>query len=99
MPPGLDIVTNDAGENVRRVHARDLGEDVIAALYRLVRLTKLHDVENQAFTRQLEQTHRFVVEYCLHAGTNLNVLFANRVVLVGGQILKGSTSARSFLTW
>lgn len=93
MTAGLDIVTNDAGDRVRRAHARDMGEDVIVALHRLVRLTRLHDVENEAFTRQLEQTHKLVVEYCLHAGTHLSVLFANKVILVGGQILKGSRSA------
>jgi hypothetical protein len=90
---GIDIVTNDAGERVRRAHARDMGEDVIVALHRLVRLTRLHDSDNEAFSRQLEQTHKLVVEYCLHAGTHLSVLFANKVVLIGGQILKGSRSA------
>jgi len=90
---GIDIVTNDAGDRVRRAHARDMGEDVIVALHRLVRLTRLHDSDNEAFSRQLEQTHKLVVEYCLHAGTHLTVLFAGKVVLVGGQILKGSRSA------
>ena len=93
MSTGLDIVTNDAGDRVRRAHARDMGEDVIVALHRLVRLTRLHDVENEAFARQLEQTHKLVVEYCLHAGTHLSVMFASKVVLIGGQILKGSRSA------
>ncbi|MFW5740949.1 MAG: hypothetical protein ACOC1F_11350, partial [Myxococcota bacterium] len=93
MTTGLDIVTNDAGDRVRRAHARDMGEDVIVALHRLVRLTRLHDVENEAFARQLEQTHKLVVEYCLHAGTHLSVLFAHKVVLIGGQILKGSRAA------
>jgi hypothetical protein len=90
---GIDIVTNDAGDRVRRAHARDMGEDVIVALHRLVRLTRLHDSDNEAFSRQLEQTHKLVVEYCLHAGTHLTVLFASKVVLIGGQILKGSRSA------
>ena len=90
---GLDIVTNDAGERVRRAHAVDLGEDVIVALHRLARLTRLHDIENQAFARQLDQTHKLVSDYCLRAGANLNVLFADRVVLIGGQLLKGSRAA------
>jgi hypothetical protein len=93
LSTGLDIVTNDAGERVRSAHARDMGEDVIVAVQRLVRLTRLHDVENEAFARQLEQTHKLVVEYCLHAGTHLSVMFAGKVILVGGQILKGSRSA------
>ena len=90
MAVGLDIVTNDAGDLIRSAHARDMGEDVIVSLQRLVRLTRLHDTDNQAFARQLEQTHKLVVEYCLHAGTHLSVMFAHKVVLIGGQILKGS---------
>lgn len=93
MSSRLNIVTNDAGENVRRAHALDLGEDVIVSLHRLVRLTRLHDVENKAFARQLEQTHKLVVDYGLRAGTHLKILFADRVVLIGGQLLKGSHAA------
>ncbi len=55
MTTGLDIVTNDAGELVRRAHARDMGEEVVVALHRLLRLVRVHDVENQAFSRQLEE--------------------------------------------
>lgn len=86
----LDIVSNDAGELVRREHARDLGASVVVALYRLAKLAQLHDLGNQAFLRQLEQTHQVVADYCLRAGTNVNVLFAHRAVFVAGQLLKGS---------
>ncbi len=92
MTMRLDIVTNDAGELVRREHARDLGASVVIAIYRLAKLAQLHDLTNQAFVRQLDQTHQAIVEYALRAGNNVNVLFAHRAIFVSGQLLKGSRS-------
>jgi hypothetical protein len=90
MTMRLDIMTNDAGELVRREHARDLGANVVLAIYRLAKLAQLHDLANQAFQRQLEQTHAAIVEYGLRAGTNVNILFAQKAVFVAGQLLKGN---------
>jgi hypothetical protein len=90
MTMRLDIVTNDAGELVRREHARELGASVVIAIYRLAKLCQVHDLQNQAFTRQLEQTHQMIGEYCLRSGMNVSVLFANKAIFVAGQLLKGS---------
>jgi HD-GYP domain-containing protein (c-di-GMP phosphodiesterase class II) len=90
MTMRLDIVTNDAGELVRLEHARDLGANVVLSIYRLAKLAQLHDLTNQAFLRQLEQTHGAIVEYGLRAGTNVNILFAQKAVFVSGQLLKGN---------
>ncbi|MDB4940782.1 MAG: Translation initiation factor 2 [Labilithrix sp.] len=90
MTMRLDIVSNDAGEFVRREHARELGAGVVIAIYRLAKLAQLHDLANQAFIRQLEQTHQVIGDYCLRSGSNVNVLFANRAIFVAGQLLKGS---------
>ena len=90
MTMRLDIVTNDAGENVRREHARELGSSVVIAVYRLAKLAQLHDLTNQAFLRQLEQTHQAIVDYCLRAGLQVNVLFAHKAIFVAGQLLKGN---------
>jgi hypothetical protein len=92
MTMRLDIVTNDAGEGVRREHARELGAGVVIAIYRLTKLAQLHDLANQAFTRQLEQTHQIIGDYCLRSGSNVNVMFAHKAVFVAGQLLKGSRS-------
>jgi hypothetical protein len=89
----LDIVSNDAGDLVRREHARDLGANVVVAIYRLTKLAQLHDLGNQAFVRQLEQTLQSIHDYCLRAGTNVNVLFAHKAIFVAGQLLKGSRGA------
>ena len=96
MTMRLDIMTNDAGELVRREHARDLGAGVVVAIYRLVKLAQVHDLANQAFLRQLEQTHQIIGEYCLRSGSNVSVLFADKAAFVAGQLLKGSRSAYDF---
>src|SRR5215471_9881593 len=90
MTMRLDLVTNDAGELVRREHARDAGASVVIAIYRLAKLAQMHDLSNQAFQRQLEQTTSQVHEYCLRSGSNVNVLFAQKAVFVAGQLLKGN---------
>src|SRR4051794_7313151 len=73
MTMRLDVLTNDAGELVRREHARDLGAGVVVAIYRLMKLVQLHELSNQAFLRQLDQTHDLIADYCLRAGGNVNV--------------------------
>jgi len=93
MTMRLDIVTNDAGELVRLEHARDMGSANVQAVYRLVKLAQLHDLTNQAFTRQLEQTSQSLTEYGIRAGAHFNVLFASKAVFVGGQLLKASRPA------
>src|SRR5688572_27722166 len=86
----LDLVSNDAGELVRRERARELGTEVVLAIYRLLRLARMHESSNKAFVSQLEQTHALVAEYGLRADGHVNVLFAERAVFVAGQLLKGS---------
>jgi hypothetical protein len=93
MTMRLDIVTNDAGELVRREHARELGAGVVVAIYRLTKLAQMHDLGNQAFIRQLEQTHQLIGEYCLRSGSNVSVLFADKATFVAGQLLKGNRGA------
>jgi len=93
MTMRLDIVSNDAGELVRLEHARDMGSSNVQAVYRLLKLVQLHDMTNQAFVRQLEQTHEAIVEYGLRSGAHFNVLFASKAVFVGGQLLKGTRAA------
>lgn len=90
MTMRLDIVTNDAGELVRREHARELGAGVVVAIYRLAKLAQMHDLKNQAFLQQLEGAHQIIGEYCLRAGIHVKILFAHRAVFVAGQLLKGT---------
>jgi hypothetical protein len=90
MTMRLDVMTHDAGDLVRREHARDLAAGVVVAVYRLARLAQMHDLGNQAFVRQLEDLHALLHDYCLRSGCDLNVLFARRAVFVAGQLLKGS---------
>ncbi len=90
MTMRLDIVTNDAGELVRREHARDQGASALMAVYKLAKLAQVHNLTNQAFLQQLDQTVAIVGDYCLRSGTNLNILFAHKAAFITGQLLKGS---------
>jgi hypothetical protein len=80
----------EAGELVRREHARGLGTEVVVAVFRLVKLTQVHDTGNQAINRQIEDVARLVHDYGLYAGGDLNVLFARRAVFLAGQLLRAS---------
>ncbi len=90
MTMRLDIVTNDAGENVRKEHARELGSGVVVAVYRLLKLAQMHNLSNQAFIQQLDSTYQIIGDYCLKSGQGVNFLFADKAVFVAGQLLKGS---------
>ncbi len=90
MTMRVDVVTNDAGELVRREHARDLGAGVVTSIYRLAKLAQLHDLTNQAFLRQLDQTYQAINDYCLRSGMHVNVLYAQKAVFVAGQLLRGT---------
>jgi hypothetical protein len=80
----------EAGELVRREHARGLGTEVVVAVFRLVKLTQMHDMGNQAIHRQIEDVARLVHDYGLYAGGDVNVLFARRAVFLAGQLLRAS---------
>lgn len=90
MTMRLDIVTNDAGELVRREHARDQGAAALMSVYKLAKLAQVHNLTNQAFLQQLDQTVAIVADYCIRSGTNLNILFAHKAAFITGQLLKGS---------
>lgn len=98
MTMRLDIVTNDAGELVRREHARDSGTNALMSVYKLAKLAQVHNLTNQAFLQQLEQTVSIINDYCLRAGTHLNILFAHRAAFISGQLLKGSKNVYQLAT-
>lgn len=90
MTQGLALGGGGAGEGVRREHARSLGADVVVGVFRLVKLTQMHDLDNQATQRQLEELEKLVRDYCLQAGCDVNILFARRAVFLAGQLLRAS---------
>jgi hypothetical protein len=87
---GLDVMTQNTGENVRKVHARELAANVVTALFRLVKLSTLHSLDNQAMVRQIDDTVQLVNEYCQRTEHNLSILFAHGSVFVGGQLLRAN---------
>jgi len=87
---GLDVMSQNQGENVRKVHARELAANVVVALFRLVKLSTLHSLDNQAMIRQVEETVRLVAEYGQRTDHNVSILFAHGSVFVGGQLLRAN---------
>ncbi len=85
----LDLV-NVAGEVARRAQSRELGANVVTALFRLVKLSTLHALDNQAIVRQIEDTVALVNEYGRRTEHNVSILFAHGSVFVGGQLLRAN---------
>ena len=88
----LDVISQNAGELVRREQARELAANVVQAIFRLVKLSTLHSIENQAVVRQVEETVQLINDYGLRAGMNVSILFAYGSIFVGGQLLKANRS-------
>lgn len=89
-PGGLDVLTQNAGEMARRVHARDLAASIVTALFRLVKLSTLHSLDNQAMKRQVEETVALVNDYGQRTEHNVSILFAHGSVFVGGLLLRAN---------
>ena len=87
---GLDVLTQNAGEMARRVHARDLAASIVTALFRLVKLSTLHSLDNQAMKRQVEETVALVNDYGQRTEHNVSILFAHGSVFVGGLLLRAN---------
>src|SRR5262249_269615 len=87
---GLDVLTKNAGEHVKRFHARELAANVVVALFRLVKLSTLHSLDNQAMVRQVDETVQLVAEYGQRTEHNVSILFAHGSVFVGGQLLRAN---------
>jgi curved DNA-binding protein CbpA len=87
---GLDVLTQNTGEMARRVHARDLGAHIVTAVFRVVKLSTLHSIDNQAMVRQVEETVALVNDYGQRTERNVSILFAHGSVFVGGQLLRAN---------
>jgi tetratricopeptide (TPR) repeat protein len=86
----LDILTENAGEHVRRAQARELAANVVQAVFRLVKHSTLHAIDNQAVVRQVEETVQIINDYGQRTGQNVSILFAHGSIFVGGQLLKAN---------
>ncbi|NUO50933.1 MAG: DnaJ domain-containing protein [Polyangiaceae bacterium] len=86
----LDIITQNTGENIRRVQARDLGASVVQAVFRLAKQATLHSLDNQAVVRQVEDAAAVINDYGNRTDQNISILFAFGSIFVGGQLLKAN---------
>ena len=93
MTMRLDIVTNDAGEGVRREHARELGAGVVIAIYRLAKLAQMHDLDEpgvHASARADAPDHRRLLPAL--GLERQRACSPHKAIFVAGQLLKGSRS-------
>jgi curved DNA-binding protein CbpA len=74
----------------RRVQTRDLAASIVTALFRLVKLSTLHSLDNQAMKRQVEETVALVNDYGQRTEHNVSILFAHGSVFVGGLLLRAN---------
>ncbi|WP_441288811.1 DnaJ domain-containing protein [Sorangium sp. KYC3313] len=88
--PQVDVISQNVSENIRREQARDLAASVVQALFRLVKLSTLHAIDNQAMVRQVEETVSLVQDFGQRSGHNVSILFTRGSVFVSGQLLKAN---------
>lgn len=88
----VDVITQNVSENIRREQARDLAASVVQAVFRLVKLSTLHSIDNQAMVRQVEETVTLVQDFGQRSGHNVSILFTHGSVFVCGQLLKANRS-------
>ncbi|MEZ4297536.1 MAG: hypothetical protein R3B70_21425 [Polyangiaceae bacterium] len=89
---GLDVLSHNEGDLPRKRDARDAGTDVVAALFRLVKLSTMHTTDNQAVVQKVEEMVEAVRNYGARAGRNISILFLDDTVLVGGLLLQANRS-------
>jgi DnaJ-domain-containing protein 1 len=92
-PPGatgVDLLSQNSGEMTRRAQSRDLAASIVTALFRLVKLSTLHSLDNQAMKRQVEETVVLVNDYGQRTEHNVSILFAHGSVFVGGLLLRAN---------
>ncbi|WP_437600824.1 DnaJ domain-containing protein [Sorangium sp. So ce590] len=88
--PQVDVISQNVSENIRREQARDLAASVVQALFRLVKLSTLHAIDNQAMVRQVEETVSLIQDFGQRSGHNVSILFTRGSVFVSGQLLKAN---------
>lgn len=90
MTPVPIAISSEISLPQRRLLSRDQASAVVVSLYRLAKLAQLHDLKNQAFVRQVDETEKVLNEYCNQSGGNFSILFARRATFVAGQLLRAT---------
>ena len=76
---------NDALEQIR-----DKGADALLALYRLVKIARIHAFENDAVIRTIDQSYGILSEFAELAGGTASFTFVEDSIFVCGQLLRAS---------
>ncbi len=90
---GLDLLSQNEGDLPRRREARDAGAEVVASLFRLVKLSTMHAADNQAVVQRVEEMVEAIRTYSARTSRNVSILFLDDGVFVGGQLLQGNRAS------
>lgn len=86
----FDLLSLNEGDLPRKREAKDVGAEVVGALFRLVKLSTMHTTDNQAVVQKVEESVEAVRTYGARTGRNVSILFLEDTVLVGGQLLQAN---------
>lgn len=98
-PSGIDTADDDASgglvlrnvaELQKRSKARELGTTLALQIFRLLRVSQFHALDNMAVLAQLEQCVEAIRAFGAQTSEPLSLLFARGTVFVAGQLLKAS---------
>jgi hypothetical protein len=71
---------------------RDKGAEVILALFRMLKNSLVHAVDNQAVVITVKETHAIIQDFASVVGGYVSVTFVDDTVFVCGQLLRASRS-------
>jgi hypothetical protein len=71
---------------------RDKGADVILALFRMLKNSLVHSVENKAVAMTVKETHSVITDFAATVGGYVSVTYVEDTIFVCGQLLRASRS-------
>jgi hypothetical protein len=92
-PTGDDpanVVLRNVAEIAQRQQQRERGAALALQIFRLLKIARIHALDNMAVLQQLDQTVEALRAFGMQSGEPLTLLFAKGTVFVAGQLLKAS---------
>lgn len=71
---------------------RDKGAEIILAVFRMLKNSLVHDVDNSAVRNIVKETHTTLIDFAQTVGGQIAVTFVDDTIFVCGQLLRASRS-------
>jgi HD-GYP domain-containing protein (c-di-GMP phosphodiesterase class II) len=84
------VVLRNVAELKKRERLRQRGASLVLQLFRLVKVSQFHALDNMAVLQALDQTVVALRGFSAHASEPLSLLFMRGTIFVGGDLLKAS---------